>query len=100
MNEIIPLYIDGAKTLFYTILDNKHLKTGKTKHIVDGNQVESIYGLSICKYENDPGFYLFYCDENWDVITDTYHESVEEAKEQAEFEYINSIATWTEVKDN
>jgi hypothetical protein len=44
-------------------------------------------GLAIAKYPNDSGFYLFYCDAEWAVITDTYHDSVERAVHQAEFEF-------------
>jgi hypothetical protein len=38
--------------------------------------------------------YLYSCDENWVPFTDTWHESVEEAKRQAEFEYVGSSVTW------
>ena len=31
--------------------------------------------------------YLFYCDVAWNSVTDTYHDSMESAVEQAEFEF-------------
>jgi hypothetical protein len=31
--------------------------------------------------------YLFYCDERWMVITDTLHDDVKAALEQARFEF-------------
>jgi hypothetical protein len=37
---------------------------------------------------------LFGCDKEWHHITDTWHESLEEAKRQAEFEYEGVSATW------
>jgi hypothetical protein len=98
MSEI-PKIIGGARTLFYTLIDHRHLATGNTKHIVSGQLVTKISGLAICKYANDHGFYLFGCDENWNSITETYHDSIEEAKDQAAFEYINSVETWIEMKN-
>ena len=48
----------------------------------------------------DGAFYLFGCDADWQAITDTWHESVREAKAQAEFEYDVSAEEWTEAKLN
>jgi hypothetical protein len=50
---------------------------------------------TICRYrddtkykgESDTGFYLFYCDTDWNIVTDTWHESLDAAKRQARFEY-------------
>jgi len=44
-------------------------------------------GLAICRYDNGPGFYLFYCDDAWNEIADTWRETLEAAMAQAEFEY-------------
>lgn len=51
-------------------------------------------GLAICQYDGADAYYLFGCDERWEVVTDTYHLSVEEAKIQAEFEYLGVSETW------
>jgi hypothetical protein len=32
--------------------------------------------LAVADYEGDAGVYFFYCDPNWNVITDTWHEDV------------------------
>jgi len=39
--------------------------------------------------------YLFGCDSQWHVQSDTFHDSIEEAMEQAEFEYVGVSKTWT-----
>jgi hypothetical protein len=44
-------------------------------------------GLAICQYDGEDAFYLFGCDANWNAVTDTWHQTVDEAKEQAEFRY-------------
>jgi hypothetical protein len=43
--------------------------------------------LAICQYEGEQSCYLFYCDAEWNVVTDTWHESVAQAMKQADFEY-------------
>jgi hypothetical protein len=37
---------------------------------------------------------LFGCNAEWDSVTDTWHQTLEEAKEQAEFEYEGVSETW------
>lgn len=78
----------------YTAIDHRHRPTGRTKQIVDGRQVGRASGLAICQYENDTAFYLFGCDADWKSVTDTWHQSIEDARDQAEFEYAGSSQTW------
>jgi hypothetical protein len=44
------------------------------------------------------GVYLFYCDDVWKTMTDIYHEDLEQAIAQAEFEFgpiqFVSVADW------
>ena len=51
-------------------------------------------GVAICRYPGEDSYYLFYCDSQWNVITDTWHETIEDALQQAEFEYASVSATW------
>jgi hypothetical protein len=41
----------------------------------------------IARYDEEPGVYLFYCDDAFQTLTDTWHEDVEAARDQCEFEY-------------
>jgi hypothetical protein len=52
-------------------------------------------GLAVGQPTEAQGCYLFGCDSDWNVVTDTWHESVDEAKEQAEFEYEGISKTWS-----
>jgi hypothetical protein len=81
-----PLEIDGASVLSVASLGDG-ITQGRTRHIVGGREVERFGGLIIAKYSSDPGFYLFHCDSDWNVITDTYHDSMANAIAQAEFEF-------------
>lgn len=51
--------------------------------------------MAICQYEGQDDYFLFGCNADWDSVTDTWHQTLEEAKEQAEFEYEGVSETWT-----
>lgn len=81
-----PPTLDGATVRYVADVAALH-PTGNTRHVVTGERVERFAALAICRYD-DPGegVYLFYCDDAWNVVTDTLHESVAAAEEQARFE--------------
>lgn len=81
-----PFFIGPAKVLKFADLSASST-TGATRHVVGGGEVTEFAALAIAQYPSDSGFYLFYCDERWEVVTDTYHESIRAAIEQAEFEF-------------
>ena len=91
-----PTIIDGAKVICFTPVDQRHHPTGKCRHIVGSIVAGPAAGLAICRDHNDAGYYLFGCDESWNSITDGWHQTVEEAKRQAEFEYTGVSETWQE----
>lgn len=86
--------IGSAKVILYTEIDERHNHTGNCMQIVSGKVMGAAAGLAICQYEGEENFYLFGCDENWNTITDTWHETLEDAKDQAEFEYEGTNKTW------
>ncbi|MGW6936289.1 hypothetical protein ACWGE0_39950 [Lentzea sp. NPDC054927] len=48
---------------------------------------EAVTGLALARYGEESGVYLFYCDDEWNVVSDTMHESVGVAIRQAIFEF-------------
>jgi hypothetical protein len=92
----VPETLDGAIVIFYTLIDERQTATGNTRHTVAGKPLGGASGLAICRYD-DGSFYLFYCDGDWNVLTDTCHTTVEEAMAQAEFEYRGVTSTWVNV---
>ena len=68
--------------------------TGSTRHLVAGNSIQPASRLAIAQFPGQPGFYLYYCDDTWEVMTDTWHQTVEDAEAQAEFEYKGSSNAW------
>jgi hypothetical protein len=85
--------LDGADVLFWAPLDGL-TPTGSTAHFRGGQLQPAACALAICRYAKDSGIYLFYCTATWDVQNDTCHDSVEAAKEQAEFEYKGVSSLW------
>lgn len=88
--------LDGARVLYFTVLDNRHRRTGATRHYANGELQTGFAGLAIATYGKDDSCYLFYCDSQWEVENDTFHRSLDDAKAQAEFEFLGVSETWVE----
>lgn len=86
MREAPPI-LDGAKVLRVADVSGA-VATGKTRHTVNGTVVGSFAALALAQYDDDSGIYLFYCDKDWNVVTDTYHDDIDGAVAQAEFEFV------------
>lgn len=82
-----PDQIDGAKVIAYIVLDDVCRPTGRCVHLHGSKRLGPFAGLVIASYQGDSGFYLFACDSDWKTVADTYHDTVEAAVQQAEFEY-------------
>ena len=82
-----PEFLDGARVLQYASLARSQ-PSGKTRHVVEGSEISRFASLAIARYDSgSEGVYLFYCDEQWNVVTDTLHEDVASAIQQANFEF-------------
>jgi len=90
---VIPTELDGAAVLSTAIV----LPAGgtwRTEHFRDGVLLnDGIRNLAIARYTKPDGVYLFYCDADWNVLTDTLHLTVEAAVGQAQFEFGDVIFT-------
>ncbi len=90
-----PNVVGGAQVICSTHqIDSRHKHTGNCRQIVAGVLQGAAAGLAICQYEGESCYYLFGCDLEWNSVTDTWHQTLEEAKEQAEFEYEGVSETW------
>ncbi|QDT90269.1 hypothetical protein [Gimesia algae] len=70
-------------------LADHHQPTGKTRHYFGAAAEEMMppAELKIVQYPHSPGFYLLYCDPYGVEMTDTFHEAIEKAVAQAEWEF-------------
>jgi len=89
-----PEAIDGSTVILFTPIDQRHRHTGNCRQVAAGVLQGPASGLAICKYESEEGYYLFGCDATWSSVTDTWHQTVEEAMRQAEFEYEGVTGSW------
>jgi len=81
------------------VLKPGHVPTGKTRHYRGGgNPIPPPSILRIVRLENAPGFYLYYCDEHGREMTDTWHETLEAATAQAEWEFCVRPDDWDDVR--
>ena len=89
-----PGQLGAAEVVAFTAIGSGHHRTGRARHVVGGRQLGSAAGLAVARYAGEPGYYLFYCDEYWNPIASTWHDTIEEAKRAAEYEYEGVSATW------
>ena len=82
-----PEFLDGARVVQFASLEQAQ-PTGNTRHVVNGLEVSGFAAVAVAQYDEDSrGAYLFYCDEGWNVVTDTWHDDVASAVQQANFEF-------------
>lgn len=84
--SVPPRLIDEAHVVSYASLDGLS-NSGVVRHRIDGEDAPEPAALAIATYGAEPGFYLFYCDADWSVITDTFHDSLDDAVAQAVLEF-------------
>lgn len=75
-------------------LQNWHTPTGFTAHYNAQGAIPPPAILHIVQFTNDPGFYLIYLDSSGQELTDTYHETREEALLQAQQEFLVEPDEW------
>jgi hypothetical protein len=74
-----------------------HRPTGKTVHYSGGEVVPTPSELQIAQYPGDDGYYLFYLDESGQEMTDTFHDDIRSAMDQADWEFEVKSSEWEKV---
>lgn len=88
---MFPIELDNAKVLYYTPQDNY----GAIRY-PNGEVVDYYHYLAICVYPKDNNYYLFCCNENYEVVSDWLDSSVEKCMEVATSSYKENIQ-WIKV---
>jgi hypothetical protein len=78
------------------VLGDHHLRPGRTRHHWNGKDFPPFVSLEIAQYPKDSGFYLLHICATGE-IADTWHESLEDAMHQAEFEFGVQKDEWLSV---
>ena len=90
---MFPVELDNAKVLYYTPKDDYG-----TLQYPNGEIANYYRYLAICKYSDDKGYYLFCCDENFEVVNDWVDGSVEDCMRIAASSYKENII-WIQAHD-
>jgi hypothetical protein len=81
-----PPESDGERVLHFASLSGA--QPSKTRHVVNGVEVTEFAALAIVRTDAEPHCVsLYYCDSDWNVITDSWHEDVVSALDQANWEF-------------
>ena len=83
---MFPTELDNAKVLYYTPQDH----FGAIKY-PNGEVADCYHYLAICAYPNDNNYYLFCCNEDYEVVSDCLVSSIEECMEMAVLSYKENI---------
>jgi hypothetical protein len=78
----VPLFLAGLPVTAYARLDSA-LAT----------PMGPIAGFAICR-DAEGGFYLFGCDDDWNTVADTWHQALDDALHQAEYEGVGDMWEW------
>ena len=69
--------------------------------LTDSNRIDARQLLGPAAFiviqEEPDGFFLYRFDQSGEIVGDTWHASVEDAKEQARFEYTDALTSWVDV---
>jgi hypothetical protein len=55
---------------------------------------ENVSRLAICHDENEDAFFLFHCDDLWQVVWDSWFQTIEEAALEANSQYPGLRSVW------
>ena len=80
-------------------LESSHKPTQETRHLRNGMPIAPPESLWIVQYDADSGYYLLYLDAEGHELTDTYHETIDSAMEQARWEFQIRPEEWRSAID-
>jgi hypothetical protein len=75
-------------------LADRHRPTGHTRHLKDGQPVAPPVSLRIARDSNSDGVFLLYLDADDEEQTDTWHQSIGDAQDQASLEFGVQQSDW------
>lgn len=85
-DPMFPMELDGAEVLLYTPQGNY----GSINY-PNGDIADHYCYLAICKYSEDNRYYLFCCNENYEVVSDWMDSSIEKCMKVAALSYKENI---------
>jgi len=86
--------MNTEQSIAHIVLTNEHEATGNCRHYKVGEVLPDPHQLRIVQYDAGGGFYLLYLDYNGEELTDTFHDTLDAALQQAEWEFRVPPAAW------
>ena len=83
---MFPAELDDAKVLYYTPQGDYGVIRYPSGEVADYYRY-----LAICTYSKDGEYYLFCCNENYEVVSDWYEHSIEKCMEVVASSYKENI---------
>jgi hypothetical protein len=90
---LIPKKIGSLEVIFTAIINTTCKHTKNCEHKVSGKTLGKAKWASITKPDDTGSCYLFMCYDD-DEFSDSIHASIEDAKDQAEWEYEGISNVW------
>ena len=87
---MFPDILDGAKVLFFSIKDDYGVMFD-----TEGNEIAQIKYFAICRYDDSDEYYLFKCNDEYEVESDFLCDSIEMCMNIASDSYGEKII-WVE----
>jgi hypothetical protein len=81
-----PAFLDRARVLYFASLVGVD-PSGLTQHIVNGEPTADFAAVAIARYEGEEKAYVFYCDNDWNVVTDMLYRNPQQCIDRAHAEY-------------
>ena len=90
---LIPRTIGSQEVVLTALIDETCQHTENCEHTFGGKVLGKAKWAAITKPDDAGSCYLYMCYPDGE-LTDTSHDSIEEAKEQAEWEYESISSKW------
>ena len=89
-----PPIVASSKVIAFATVDKSVIRVRDDLLYVGGKPLGLVPKLTICIYPHESEYHLFFCDDEWNVLGCSTHDSVETAKRRAEKEYRGLMARW------
>jgi ClpX C4-type zinc finger len=97
--ESPPPAIASERVLHYARLDDSvGFNAGHRIMFVDDKELGRVPCLAICEAKKSSKSTLFYCENDWQFVAASVHDSIAAAKARAEHLYPGSLNKWVEAK--
>jgi hypothetical protein len=60
--------LEDADLVAYVVVPESATFTGRLNLIVDGQRLDRVACLAICRPHDDPGLLLLHCDASWEML--------------------------------